>query len=990
MPDSGGDAPSLVACADWLRTMIRKWTDVSCLVDVADAQAALRQRLADVERFSSEQACLPVKTALQLQLSGQDCWNSTFLLPWSPERRSLKRSARRLAAYLFLASHHIFAPPDVCAAYMSCHLDDAEKCILMCLKVSKSQVSQTDTAGESQRMLAWASAIVAACRNVPSDKVGQWAVEVHFAQLHVLWRSGQFAQVCAVAEKLAQQTHDSTAYREALFEFIHEAAMKVTCGAEETEEPSTDANHHGGSAERDNAAQALLSLSLQLQTEEDVRTLKQQNFLGMTELQLSCVLVKTGAYAAAVDAAVAAYEHLHTFEPLIVRLKAESLRHNTDGAVQLFAALCTQENNITFAELCAIAACVLESNPTMERDVGTLLERRTASAAAPAGQEDRLRFLCFLLHVRSEWSLGELVRLLCTAEQHLDKSFHRFFFCSLWQVGLCGEASEALTRTADHSNLPGAPARLSAELKWRCLSVAVSRFSTLGSSDAERQSVLLDMSRLAIEMQPDTLHHSTEGEGLVVALQQTWSLWTQETTLHPALRPPALLVQAQLAFILGKRDEGLQRAYDLWSSGEGEDASVRSSAALINFLIVRSMLEVAGDVAQHCIPRLAPQPPQCVLDFAKVCALGCLAADEDAVMSTVSDLLLAHVCPLLIGESASLSPSTASWWSRLLWYVGDRLLEGSPSQAVRLSYAAVCCVRGMRGCTEDESVCGLVLLHSRVSALLEAEFDLFMFGQPPLTVSELRQIYALLTMLSEEATVPGSAENTCCAPEHRTKVTLALANIEAVLRQLEESNDIEGTDIQSMQLASLRSLPGVEVEDLEQVAVVCHRVAASVPSACAFLSAAAVTLQTTAAESQYRLLSAGGNNRDAVYALLSMLHVAYGMASNADAREAVFTVLMTSLGHDAITPSAELICTVLRSRSLDNTPPTGHADRLVETAVEFFAVEAWNESVQWNVLQRRDRVATWRAWALTLADMLDSTNASKVAIIDLSRQMPLL
>ncbi|KPA78433.1 hypothetical protein ABB37_06061 [Leptomonas pyrrhocoris] len=991
MSATGGDAPSLLACAAWLHDACRAWTDENRVVDVGSAQAELAQRLTAVKENAERHDCLPVKEALQLQLCGQDCWNATFLLSWPVERLVLKRAARHLAAYLFLTSHRLFAPPEVFEAHVSHHRDDAEKCILMCLKVSKALANHGNAFDEAHMMLTWASAIVAACRDASKVKVGQYAMEVHFAQLHVLWRSGRFSQACAMAEKLAEETQNSSTYREALFEFIYEAAFAVTCSADAAEEPSADEKELGASAECHNTTQALLSLSLRLQKQDDVRTVKQQSFLGTTELQLACLLLKTGAYGEAVEAAAAAYEHLHTFEPLVVRLKAESLRHNTESAAELFAALCRRDNTVAFAELCAIAMGLVESNPTMEEEVATSLQRRVASSPASADEEDRFRLLCFLLHVHSEWSVGELVRLLSITAKPQDQVFHRFFFCCLWQLALCDEEAAVQGTTAARATHPCRRGRLSGALKWECLKVAVTDFSALGSSDAERQSMLLDMSRLAVELQPDPPSDpATDDEDPITALQHTWELWRRETTVHPALHSPVMLAQAQLAFVLGKCDEGLQFVHALWSSSEEDDTKVQSCAALINFLLVRSMFDVAGSVAQRCLPRLAADPAQCRLDFAKVCALGSLASGEDALVSAVGDLFVAHVCPLLTGEEVPLSPTLLSWWSCFLWYISDRLLEGSPIQAVRLSYTGVCLSQKLCMDRSGDAACGLALLPRRLSALLEAEFDLYVAEQPCLTVPELRQSHTLLTRLSEEAVESDSTGDNGSSPESRARVTLSLATVEMALRQLEEAKGAEEPPAASMELDTLPHLPSIEAGDLEQVATVCHRVAARTPHVCIALRAAAVTLQIAAAETHCRRLSAAGNDGDAVYAVLSMLYDAYGMASSADARAEVFTALIQMLDPVTPTPLTEMLSGALKHRSCGNSPLAGHAARLAETAVEFFAVEAWNESVQWNVLQRRDEVARWRSWALTLADMLDSTNASKIAIADLAVQMPLL
>jgi hypothetical protein len=1004
--DENNDALSLPACADWLQNIITEWTDSTRLVEVESAHTALSQRLTSVQQHTTRRTCLPVKVALQLQLRGQDCWNATVLLSWSPERLVLKRGAQQLAAYLFLAGHYVFAPRDVFEAHVSHHLDDAEKCIVMCLKVSKLMVQQ-NVVDDGQRMLSWAADIASACRDPSKVKVSQYIIEVHFAQLHLFWTSGQYIATCAMAEQLARETQNSISYREALHEFIYEAAVAVICRSKETKKATSGAEPrvpttNDEAIKRHKALQSLLSFSLRLLSAAAATSVKQQRFLGMTELQLSCSLLSTEAYAEAVDAATAAYDHLHTFEPLVVRLKAESLRHNAEEATRLFHEICVKETNAEFAELCAVATCVVESNPTTEREITSILqERATTIAGARAEQvEHHFRFLCFLLHLHSEWSTAELLRHLTVADDVVDKTAHRFFFCALWRLAMCDGPPSEPTEAADCIRPSRSKCALPWKLKWRCLDVAVLRFAQLGSTDVERQSVLLDMSRLAVELhslEPHThVESDCEGDdGGATALEHTWELWKQVPTVHPVLRACVLLAQAQLAFLMEKCDEGLQRVRDLWCGEAAErdaDAVTRSCTALVHFLLERSMFVVAGAVAQQCLVQCGAHTLPGTLELARVCAIGCLASGEDSLLETVANLFAKHMCPIFSHADVELARPTALWWSRFLWYLSDRLLEKVADQSVRLSYAAWC-LHQRYASAEDGEIQEQDVLTQRVNALLEVEFDLYVDGQPTLTCAELQQLLSHLTTLCDRA-VATTAENVTnrAYDANRWEVTQKLASVEATLRHLEEINSCSDADVESMHLSSLITLAGIQAGDLEQVAAVCHRVAGSFLRVCRPLRHDAVLLQIAAAEVQWRRCDTHPERSvDGLGTTVSMFYTAYSMTTDADGKAAVFTAFMHLL--EAGSPSLfnDLLCSKLKHHSSDGaSPSSGCEDRLVETMVEFFAVEAWNESVQWNVLQGRDEVTRWRGWAWTLAGMLNSSNATRIAITEFYVKMPLL
>lgn len=982
-------ATSLTACGAWLHDRMAEWVDAKCVVDVDAALATVVQKINDVLAYATRCEAIAVRDALDLQCSGQHTWNSTFLLNWPPERAALKRRGRQLAALLFLCSHHVFAPAEVVSAYMAHHIDDAEKCVLMCLKVSKMLVRSREVA-EAQQMLTWATEVVNAAPNPSQVRVRQWSIEVRFAQLHLFWQTGLGEETCAVAEQLASSTSDSMTYREALVEFIYTAALDAATTSEAGVTP----------APREATLQALLSLSLRLQAADNVGSTKQLKLMGLTQLQQSCSYLRSGDYAQAAATAATAYAFLETCEPLVVRLRAESLLHNTDEVDSALRAICAH-GGVSVAELVALASSVVEGNPVLEGSVTSLLTDRLLSSKVTAEErkENVFRFTCYLLHVRSESSIGKLLDFVECAEYAVAPTFHRFLFCALWRL-----AAAAPPCTADDGvEHEAAAPTLSPLSQWQCLRVALTHFAPQQSSPAERQTVLLAMTQLLLTsdtmlptcLTTNTHEGSTEERALVEAAQITWDLWAkeegEETPHLLAQEAAALLAQAQLAFVLGRRDEALQRVQCVCETEKKDTspaalpAAVHACSSLLNALLTRSCYEDAAAVAQLCLSSLASLSPQCTMDFAKVCAFGFLAQkDGDTTwLYNVADLLEAHVCPLCDSVPSAVATVTdsnaASWWSRLLWYVSDGLAETRLAQAVRLSFSAavlhVLCVPA-----ETE------LLRGRLSVLLEMEVGLFAEGQPALSTTETQRA---LSFLMEIRDVDGEESSTSLTLLPRQAVVQCLALMEVALRAVEEAGEYtEGNGIDTSQIASLSELPAVKVQDLERAAAACHRVASGLVSAPAALHHAAVSLEIAAAELHCRRAALDADTAE-LCAALSLLYAAYTFANNVELRTMVFTSLMALL-RDTALPLAEVLSSVLQRRALDNSPQSFRTARVVEVTVEFFAIEAWNESVQWNVLRRREEGGMWRAWALSLADLLDASNASKAAINDYASQMPLL
>ncbi|KAG5507539.1 hypothetical protein JKF63_06488 [Porcisia hertigi] len=971
-----GGLSAVVRCAEWLHSSVPCWLDADAPFHMEDALQELTTHLHCVSAYAQKGGCLPVKAALRVQVLALDSWNTTVLPGWQLERKDLKVQTRWLVAHLFLCSHCVFATQEVREAHLLHHLDDAEKCILMCLKTSKGLI-QTHHADAAEQALSWATWVVRACAGTTAaaSTVQRFSAEVQFAQLHAAWETGRHDHACVIAAQLAEETRSSITYTEALFEFIYDAAVKALNGPD-FKADVLDGNTHASSegqgmepiacasgtsvSDVQAALQSLLLLSLRLQGEKRVRTVRQRTFLGMTQLQYGYSLLLSGNYDAAADAATRSYELLHTVEPLVIRFKAEVYRQAVDQVLALFGILC-DDTAVDVENLCAMATLGMEKLSAVQETLFQALHRRVA---ASENVVDQFRLLCVLIHHCSEWSVNELLRRLSNGATP-PPAFNRFLFCCLWRL-----STEAVMAQS---------CCLCAETRWRCLDAAQRLFRDVASKE-ELQACLLDMARIALRLNDD-------GGDATEKLEETLRLCHQAEPFAGVLEASLLQSEAQIAFLLGKGEEGMVHVKALLVCTTGKQVAVQSCSEIVSFLLCSSLLHFAGAVAELCIIAFHQhQPPSCVLEFAKVFAMGCLVEHTAEMRVEIGSILVLRVCPLLEQEVLALSES--QWWSRFLWYVSETLLDSDPVRAVRLLHTGVELQTDHRDSRDAEVIVGAAdwLLRDRLSLLLDTEFDVFTAGQTALSSVELcrhrDRLASLLSSCDERNHV------TDMFIEARQRVTLALARLETTLHDLLAHDAFIPDDMEALHLAELPSMPAVGPADLEQAAAACHRVAAHFPLCdSAPLCDAALTMMLEAARLQ---LTDNLSSTAALGALFANLYAAFKMARNGDGRLRVYDVLIAAL------PRLTGECASLRTAFLhslkdsDHSPAVEGVIGMCETVVEFFAVEAWNESVQWNVLHQRTLVERWRAAATALTSVLSEANPSKAAITDLAAQMPLL
>ncbi|CAJ1021982.1 hypothetical protein Q4I30_002726 [Leishmania utingensis] len=968
-----GRASSVVKCAEWLHKVVPCWLDADASVHLEDALREVEIWLSCVSAYATKGGHLPVKAALRVQLVTLDSWNTTALSGWPSERQDLKVQLRWLVTQLYLCSHCVFAESAVREAHLSHHLDDAEKCILMCLKTSKDllRTRRTDAA---DKVLAWAACVVKACGGTPGATVRKFSVEVHFAQLRAAWEAGGYDRACVMAAKLADEARLSPAYTEALFELIYSIGVKSLqvdhfdadpCGghvrsALETEGVALPPRASAGRISDEQAAlQTLLLLSLRLQESIKVRTVKQRTFFGMTQLQYAYSLLLCGKYDDAADAATASHAILRTVEPIVVRFKAEVHRHATNEVLPLFGALCG-DATVDVGDLCAMASLAIEKIPSLQETLFSELHRRVAASAIAV---DQFRLLCVLIRHSSEWSVAELLRRLSKGDLP-PPTFHRFLFCCLWQLS---------AKTVEEQ-----PRNLSVVTRWCCLDAAQRLFRNVASEE-ELQSVLLDMAQLAVELHVD-------GREATKELEQTLRLCQQVKAIVPALEAPLLQAQSQVSFLLGKSEQGMERVKALLNC-TSEETAVRTCSELVTFLLRSSLLPLAGAVAELCVVAFHQhQSPFCIIEFAKVFAMGCLVEESEQIRAEVGSILEAHVCPVL--QHVTLTLPDARWWSRFLWYAAEALLDSDPGRAVRLLHAGVELQADRSDACEAEmpATASVGFVCERLCLLLDTEFDTFAAGQAALSTAELqRHSDSLASLLSSCIDEKDSADGRFTPPQ---RITLFLARLEVKLRDVLARDVSVPIDMEALGLAELPSMTGIGSVDLEQVATVCHHVALRLsPPGSYSLCDAALTIMLAAAQLK---LSSGVVSTPALGSLFATIYSAFRIARNADGRLLVCEVLITALpfltanGASLHSASSHLHDHYGRSSSLKGDLG------LCETVVEFFAVEAWNESVQCNILQRRALVERWRAITAALTSVLSDTNASKAAIADLAAQMPLL
>lgn len=915
----------------------------------------LRRKLEVLYTEEAAHRCIPYKELLHMQDASQRAWNLSTTRSWPASKATLKAMVRLLITHVHLVSQLVFAPPEVLRSYVDHHLSEAEKSVLLCLKAAKD-LAAVFLCEEANSLLKCGSVIIAAGCNSSWSNAARFSLELSFARLHVALKANQFGEVCGLAEHIARGSMHSKVYREALYQFIFQ-----TCSAAEpVAQKDDDVNSHHQTA-RDDAFLSLLRLSVRLQTETKLCSLQQQTFLGITQLQCSTVCLRLSFYKEAASMAAESFLHLPCIEPLVVQLKAEALQKHSDTAASLFQVIC-RDFPSSSEDLFALATVAVDACPDLHSSIVLSLQQQRLPDVADTQQitEYRFRLSCLLLHVRSEFSSKELLTLL--SSWTVEPVLHRFFFTALWAV--------ARNNGEDGENTINDP--ITPLTRLRCLEMGY-RFRHVAAPD-EAEACLQDIAAASLQM------FQTSNETDESALKQTWELYRALDSCDYTWNGTSVILQCKIGYLLHHDtvSNAVIRRYLSRPTLTGVSPAVLC-AELVQFLIQRNELPAAGTIAADLLASTAALPPEVALDFAHTFAVGALAnvneeSEEDGnCYMDAANFALNHVSPLLLSSFVD-SPLEGAWWSRFFWYLGDRLADTNPALAVQLTDIGFKLWSQCSSATDDGDRDQLI---DRLVFLLNIEFELFAGGEPSLSVDDLHRY---MSLLEESEKLTPTDSNT---GHSRGLVTRYLARCEERLRSIDPANDAEISENELLPFNSNAALPHVGAAEWETVANAVSRVAVQLQLEP--LSQIAVTAQLKAAECYISLLPAGPLT-SALCTVLALFYKAFEMSREPSVRLRVAVELQKSLSSIEMEKSVKL-CHIIGGSAAETLENTAVSE--IETMLEFFAVESWNYCVYYNVAQDRVMLEKWHHLALSLSDMLTSTNPAKLAIAEFALLMPL-
>ncbi|ESS62840.1 hypothetical protein TCDM_09458 [Trypanosoma cruzi Dm28c] len=911
--------------------------DIAGLTEVIDKMISPSLSAASEAAENEAMVSLPVKTLEELRFLGCACWNMTVRhvsREDSREERTLKASLREFATKAFLLGNYAYASSDVSHSYFTQHPREAEQCVLMCLKTSRD-LSLCGVAGSAKSLLSLGESVASYIQTGVQNSLAyikhrnmRW--EFAYTAMDINWNVGHYNESCEAAKKITQmllQDRDLRKdHREAFFRFV------FTIG-------------NGGVLTSDEKyIRDMLHSSMEMQNHFQRAGTNDSSYhvmilRGATMEQMALSWLREEKATEALSWAVEADTTLHSNTSALLRLTATAKAGMEPEAIVLLHQY-VQRSDVSVDD--ALAACFELHNLLVSRKDGSiegmrLLYKKTKGNTC--GESVLFRFVQLLLHNGSLASCKEALQILQNEGIDFEETrYRRYCFVWLWEL-------------ADMAGF--SPLQI-----VECLESAL-RFKDC-ASDAEVDATYL---RLCTEY----ITQSEGGGQTSVVLTKAKNILVDYASHRNQKCVFAHSLLIKIA-VLESNEVELEKELNLLLLCEPAELVMPALCTAINYSLRIGYLPGVSLVITRAVFFSAPVPdPSTELELLRVYVASLLSKacnctdDQLRVVTERFRSLLSDECATI-----SLSHEEVSWWAQAFLVLGLEFTVGPGPTSVYLFRAAT--FIALQDPVPGE-VPSRTFLISGLLCTLEDEFQLFSTGIPQIDSCELEEHLRLCK------------EFVSSLPEVNYRLTVLLSQAERHLRQPSSE-----TSEQIQRILDELSNISVAFEDYEAIANGASFIALKYASEHPFLHGVTIKLYMQAVSVAMNEISTSmkdaDNNAekflDYITDAFSCLYKCFTLAFDRTEQLTVVQRLMEilSLAVEDVT-----VASLIKDYH-SNTVRTvnNHPLSFARLFLEYFTVEAWNNSVFYLHLTETVKQTQWVHVAWTLVDTLPETSSVASAL----------
>ncbi|CBH16566.1 hypothetical protein, conserved [Trypanosoma brucei gambiense DAL972] len=907
-----GKGEDLANCEDML-------SDIKIVTSAVEGAAANQ----------SSDSPLPVKVLEELRLLGSACWNVTMrCTDHSREHeRRLKVALREFATRSFLLGNFVYSEESVRHSYFTHHPREAEQCILMCLKTSRD-LSLNHMPEGSKALLAAVETIVphippGVVQRLPHLKHRNLSWEFEYTKMEVMWNLGHLFESSQSCERLAQMLlRDNTLHRTLLETFFH---FVFTVGSAEVEPPNE-------CFIRD---MLMSSINVQNYLKENGGSdapCRLPMLRGATLEQMALSWLREGNASEAVRWAVEADSALQSNTSALLRLKATAAAGmEKEASVQLREYV--QRLDVTVDDAVAVCFDFQKLFTTMESgsvESMQLLQNRTKGTSAAEGVTFRLVQL--LLHSKDTESCRSALQIMrneCLDFE--DPKYRRYCFKWLWEL-------------SDNAEFSHGEAVESLEAAIRLADCA---------SDSEINALQLHLCTKYVE--------SVEQGQQVNMLAKPKDILLRYTERKPrCVFAHALLFKI---FVMEGSETCMKEEIHQLVACEPSELVTPALCTAINCCLKRNCLNVASLAALQAL--LSPVPFADVRTELEVLRVYVTTAINRSCAHSDDDLykLTQRIQNILSEGSATLklTHDEVMWWTQAFLLLGSEFTLEASATSIALFRTAACIAEQDPSPREAGTQSPLL---AAILCMLEDEFRLFSTGNPLIDLADLeKHLNACRDLISTTYTA-------------ECRVTFLLSKSEWHLRGPSIETPQEMDEI----VRELSTIP-VPYNVYEALAEAATFEASRVPTECSYLREFAMGLFAKASLDLMERVAASTEVRageeeavaETLTKNLSCLYKAFTLGSDRKEQMCILQHLMSFL---SLPVMGITVGTFLgRYGAVGERGVTANnSSAFALLILEYFTVEAWNNSVFYLHINNTEKQGEWVRAAWALVDILPPTH----------------
>ncbi|KAH9589175.1 hypothetical protein LSM04_003540 [Trypanosoma melophagium] len=887
---------------------------------------------------------LPVKTLEELRVLGSVCWNMTVRHSSredSMEEQKLRASLRDFATRAFLLGNFAYSEKNISHSYFTQHPREAEQCVLMCLKTSR-ELSLCGMITNAKELLSVgeivASYLSAGVRNSLTHlKHRNMSWEFAYTNMDILWNVGNYKESCQAADKLTQMLLKDSGlqreHRETFFRFVFTIGNANVPPSEE------------------GYIRTMLKYSIEVQNHFKVMGTKDPEhhltmLRGSTLEQMALSYLREGNAMDAVQWAESADALLHSITSSLLRLKVTAESGMEKESILLLHEY-VQRSDVSVDE--AVAACFELHKLLKNAREGVIKGMQLLHSKVKDSTFNEyvaFRFVQLLLHDGSLVSCKRALEMLKNAGIDFEDSKYRRY-CFIWLWELCENTDFTRSETL------------------QCLETALRFQDCASESEINILQLRLCGEYIAYYEESQYTNALANAKGILLKLTEKK---LQCVFTHSLLFKIAVLESNETE--VEKELQSLMRCEPLEMVGSAlcsainyslkcnylHGVSLAASYALFsssNFLDASSELEVLR------------------VYVASLLSNTCTCSDEQLriLVDRFRILLSDHAATI------SLTHEEVVWWAQAFLLVGSEFTNGPGHISVSAFSAATLSVM----CDPNPgNELSKSLLCASILCTLDDEFQLFAAGFPSMELCDLND---KLQLCKKIFSTPSSTES---------RVILLLSEAESHLRQL----SAETPDKIDTILKELTVIPAT-FEDYERFADGASFVASQCTTEHPFLHGIVMRLYMQAVSvvvnnaSSFMILNGDKDEKSADYITDTMLCLYKSFLLAFDRTEQMVVakqlIELLSFSVDEVTVTAF----IKRCYADSMWSLTTHSMSYMILFLEYFAVEAWNNSVFYMHLADTTKQREWAQIAWVLVNILPETNNVASALLALKALTPL-